>query len=421
MINNKIFYTDPYQVRFNTELIQQSHDDNGPFAVLKQTSFYPTGGGQPCDLGSLNGIDVTQVEEIDGEIRHYLEKALPETTSSIEGFIDWERRFDHMQQHTGQHILTAAFDELFDIKTIAFHLGKEVVTIDLAIEELTKATAKQAENLANTIVFENRPITTKWIREDELDQYTLRKPPIVFENRPITTKWIREDELDQYTLRKPPAVSENIRLVIIDNFDYNACGGTHPFGTSEAGPIKIIGWERHRQNIRLQFICGKRIIRFFENKQAIVNETRHLLNCGETELPDRVEALISSQKTMEEQLHQASNELMIYEAKVYLQESPFIAKTFKDRSIKECQELARYIINNNDHAVVLFTNIIDEKLQMICARGDKPDINMNDVVKKALPLINGKGGGKPAFAQGGGEALLSGKELLDHLEKLIRE
>ncbi|MFK4998913.1 alanyl-tRNA editing protein [Bacillus sp. N9] len=185
--------------------------------------FYPTGGGQPFDMGTLNGIEVLNVEEVDGEIHHTVSKRL-DTTDEIEGVIDWERRFDHMQQHTGQHILTSAFVELFGLHTVSFHLGKEICTIDLDVEHVSSEQLVAAERLANEVILKNLPIETKWVTGDELEQYSLRK------------------EL---------AVTDDIRLVIIPNFDYNGCGGTHPSSTGQVSAIKILATEKQKQ----KYVC----------------------------------------------------------------------------------------------------------------------------------------------------------------------
>ena len=187
-------------------------------------------GGQPNDIGTLADQHVINVEEIDGEIRHYLEGPFLDTNKEIAGTIDWERRFDHMQQHTGQHLLSAAFDQLFEYRTIGFHLGAEIVTIDLETEVLTEHQVQRAEGLANQIILENRPIEVKWVTEEELSQYPLRKE----------TK-----------------VKDDIRLVIIPDFDYNGCGGTHPKATGEVSSVKVLDWERQKKKVRVQFVCGK--------------------------------------------------------------------------------------------------------------------------------------------------------------------
>ncbi|MBO9129042.1 DHHA1 domain-containing protein [Bacillus sp. 165] len=396
-MKDTLYYKDAYIQTFTTHLIQEDYDESGKlYAVLENTAFYPTGGGQPHDTGTLNGVLVENVEEINGEIRHYITEKLQ--GREISGEINWKRRFDHMQQHAGQHILSAAFIEKFGIPTVAFHLGKEVSTIDIATADLSPDTAKQAEKLANEIVFQNRPITIRWVDEAEA-----KKLP----------------------LRKAPTVTENIRVVVIEDFDYNGCGGTHPERTGEVGPIKILGWERHKGNIRLQFVCGWRTIRTLHEKQAIVKEAVRLFNSKEEDLPVKMEQAILSQKELEKSLREANDSLFTFEAKDLLssaKEEPFgklISHVFTERSMQDLAKLAAIITEQDNFAVVLFVTTQDEKLQCICARGKAVEKNMNTIIKEALPLIDGKGGGNPQSARGGGKAVITGAEFVEQLISII--
>ncbi|MGG3492671.1 alanyl-tRNA editing protein, partial [Brevibacillus choshinensis] len=201
-MKDRLYYQDAYTQQFSAEVMTRGTEGDGtPFVVLSQTAFYPTGGGQPSDQGLLGEVRVIDVEEVDGEIHHRLSEPLPEPLAQVEGRIDWERRFDHMQQHAGQHILSASFLEVADAETVAFHLGKERVTIDVRLDELTAEVWEAVEQRANQIVLENRP---------------------------ISARFVDDEELATLPLKKQPTVTENIRVVIIPEFDYNPCGGTHP-------------------------------------------------------------------------------------------------------------------------------------------------------------------------------------------------
>ncbi|MBS4192588.1 alanyl-tRNA editing protein [Bacillus sp. FJAT-49705] len=401
-LDSKLFYKDSYIKSFTADLLKQEKDDQGRwYVVLDKTAFYPTGGGQPYDNGTLNDVKVIDVEEIDGEIRHYVETNLSDSTDVIAGEIDWDRRFDHMQQHAGQHILTAAFVELFGMETISFHLGKEFLTIDLNCEELTEEQAWEAEKLANQIILENRP---------------------------IETKWVTEDEISSYRLRKQLAVSENIRLVIIPSFDYNGCGGTHPKSTAEVGSIKILDWERQKKKIRIQFVCGGRVLTQLHQKQRVTKSLTEVLNAPELELAAVAKRLIDQGKNLEKSLEELHGALLEYEAKELLGEArqsdgwKMISEVFQNRSIQELQKLGRTITAHSDEVLVILVNEINEKLQFVCAKGANPPISMKKLSGELLPLINGKGGGNDLFVQGGGEALRTGEELLQHaLEKLKQE
>lgn len=393
MMNHKLFYIDPYIKSFTTEVLKQEQDEEGNwYAVLKQTSFYPTGGGQPCDTGIIGGRNVINVEEADGEIRHYLEGPLEKLTGEMECRINWDRRFDHMQQHSGQHILSAAFDQLFGYKTVGFHLGNEIVTIDLETEKITEEEAVQAEELANQIIIENRPIEVKWVTEEELSQYQLRKE----------TK-----------------VKENIRLVIIPDFDYNGCGGTHPKATGEVRAVKILNWERQKKNIRLQFVCGNRVIKQLGQKQKVLLTLTKLLNAPEEDMAQAVTRLLENGKTLEKSLELSCDQLLQYEARELStkngKENHVISSVFHNRSIQELQKLARLIVAENNTALVLFVSENANRLQLVCARGAGRTENMKNIMGNALSLIDGKGGGNASFAQGGGEARVSGEHILEHL------
>lgn len=391
-MENKLYYQDPYIKSFTTLLKEQQKDEQGRvYAILKKTAFYPTGGGQPYDTGTLNGIKVIDVEEIDGEIRHYLEKPFNEPEEII-GEIDWERRFDHMQQHAGQHILSAAFEEQFGFATVSFHLGNEVLTIDLDIEELTDEQAKAAEDLANRIILENRSIETKW----------------------VTT-----DELSTYRLRKQLSVTENIRLVIIPDFDYNGCGGTHPHSTGEVRAIKILDWEKQRKKIRVHFVCGNRVLNQLHQKQKEIKRLTSILNASEENLADSAKKLSEDKKILEKSIEELKDQLVVYEAKDLLSNGKsssnglMISKQFKNRPIQEVQKLARAVTVQSEDAVVFFVNDAEEKLQFVCAKGKTPKGSMKEITNKLLLLINGKGGGNDLFAQGGGEALITAEELFN--------
>lgn len=397
----KLYYQDAYLHSFVAEMVKQGTDEQGrDYIVLNETAFYPTGGGQPHDTGTINGQSVIDVEEINGEIRHFLENPLDETsTNNISAEINWQRRFDHMQQHAGQHILSAAFDNLFHYQTVSFHLGKDTLTIDLNTENLTDGEARQAEDYANQIILDNRPIESKWVSAEDLAQYPLRKE----------TK-----------------VKENIRLVIIPDYDYNGCGGTHPQRTGEVRAIKILNWERQKQKIRVQFVCGNRVLDQFTQKQSVLLELTRLLNAPEKELPAAVTKLLESNKEGEKALEQAHELLLEAEAKdllaatkPFLEAEVSIERVFENRSIHELQKLARLIVAGNAAANVFFVAQNEDKLQMVVARGAKGSVNMKKLMGEALAVINGKGGGNETFAQGGGPATISGDEMLGFIIKSV--
>lgn len=380
----KLYYKDPYIQTFSARVVKQEQD----YVILSETAFYPTGGGQPHDIGTLNGIAVTNVEIIDNEIRHYLETTLPANTDYVEGSIDWERRFDHMQQHAGQHILSAAFDNLFNLKTVSFHLGNDRSTIDLDISEVSEQQLVDVEALANQVILENYPIETKWVTEEELVHYKLRKE----------TK-----------------VKEDIRLVIIPHFDINACGGTHPNGTSHVGLIKILQIEKQKRNIRVEFVCGGRVISHLHRKQQVMTNLISSLSTPEKDIENAVKSLLTNCKSLEKQVADLKDLLLLYEAKELIRNTKgvIITSIFPDRSIQELQKLAKFITTEAEEIVCILISEHENRLQLVAAKGSAVHKNMKALIETVLPHINGKGGGNNSIAQGGGENKISSKQLLE--------
>ncbi|OWW08847.1 alanyl-tRNA editing protein [Bacillus sp. MB353a] len=392
-LEQKLYYTDAYKQDFTTKVIKQDYDKDGNlYVILNETAFYPTGGGQPHDTGTLNGIAVLGVEEVDEEIRHFIAEQLH--TEEVEGKINWERRFDHMQQHAAQHILSAAFWDYFNIPTIGFHLGKETVTIDLETENLHAETVEKAVQIANKIVFENHP---------------------------ILIKWMNLEEAKTLPLRKEPTMTENIRVVIIENFDYNGCGGTHPKRTGEVGPIQVLGWQRNKGSIRLTFIAGWRTLKLMGQQQQIMKDVSKQLNSSEADIPAKVAQLLTSQKENEKAMQTMTEKLLYTEANELLQQSTkihagiLISKVFTNRSMQEIAKLSAIITEQQEHAITYFVIENEDKLQCILACGKTVTLDMNTILKEALPTIEGKGGGNKKSARGGGKAMMSGDEFLNQL------
>lgn len=397
-MKDRLYYQDAYIQTFSAQITRRGTEEDGTaYVVLSETAFYPTGGGQPCDLGLLSDIQVVDVEEIGGEVRHRLASPLPEEITEVTGKIDWERRFDHMQQHAGQHILSAAFLEVVQAETLAFHLGKERVTIDVHLDELSEDVWTKVEQRANQVVLENHP---------------------------IIARFVDEAELATLPLKKQPTVTENIRVVMIPDFDYNPCGGTHPARTSEVGMIKILGWERHRGNIRLEFICGWRALRDYTRKQATVRElARHLLT-SEAELIEQTQRVIVERDLLKQTLMEKEKLLLGVEVQKQLARATtlgnvrLIQLAFTDKTIQELQQFAQMMTAEAPDTVCLLA-ATGEKLQLVFARGQASTVAVNQLIKETLPLISGKGGGNPAMAQGGGQPVMAAEDVLAHARKLL--
>ncbi len=330
------------------------------------------------------------MEEIDGEIRHTLAESLG-TATEVTGIIDWARRFDHMQQHAGQHILSAAFAQLYGFPTISFHLGKDFLTIDLDVEDVSPEQLQAVEKLANDIILENRV---------------------------IETKWVTEDELEQYSLRKQLAVTGEIRLVIIPDFDYNGCGGTHPSSTGQVQGIKVLTTEKQRGKVRVHFVCGGRIFHQLHQKNHVLSETSKLLSVPEEGVIDATRRLLDANLALVKSLNEKEEQLLTFEVKDLLQtkNQGIVKAVYSGRTVQQLQKMARLLVTEAEDTVVLLVAENEDRLQFVAARGALAEKSMKQVSTAALPLIDGKGGGSDAIVQGGGQRSVAGTELLRVME-----
>lgn len=390
-MKNLLFYKDSMIKEFTAHVLHTGNDGRD-YVVLNNTAFYPTGGGQPHDTGWLNDTEVIDVEKIDDEIRHYVNGSIP--TGEVVGKLNWARRFDHMQQHAGQHILTAAFVELFDIATTSFHLGTGVVTIDLSTESISDEQLQLAEARANEIILENRP---------------------------IETKWVTKDELSNYNLRKDVSVDEDIRLVIIPDYDYNGCGGTHPTSTGQVSLLKILGTEKMKKQVRVHFVCGNRVLKELTMRKQVLSDVARQLSVPEEQAADTLKKVLNVAKATEKTLAETKDALLVYEARelVAVAKNNIVSVTFENRTIQELQKLGRFITQESADSIALIVANNEDKLQFIAARGANVDTSMKNIATTILPMINGKGGGNDALVQGGGEKMMSAEDLLNEMLRLL--
>ena len=398
-MTKKLFYQDQTIKSFEATILKSEIDENGrKYVVLNQTAFYPTGGGQPHDIGYLNKELIIDVEEVNGEIRHFTETGVFTTGEKVTATIDWEHRFDHMQQHCGQHILSAAFAALFSYQTISFHLGKETCTIDLENNSINEEELVKAEKLANDIILGNRP---------------------------IETKWITEKEIHQYPLRKAPSVQENIRLVIIPDFDYNACGGTHPTSTGQVSTLKIIGVEKQKKHVRVHFIAGKRVLNQLERKNNITKQLTQLLNAPEELLVETAQTLLNNSKQLEKNIEICEETILSLESINLLRHSELrnnikvVHTLYVEKTMKSIQKLGKFLSEQDDDVLAILVIKNEDKYQFVCSKGRNLPFNMNLIVKNVLPLIDGKGGGSEVMAQGGGLSKIPYEVLVDEIVKQV--
>jgi alanyl-tRNA synthetase len=374
----RIYYTDPYARQFEATVVAVTTKDGRPVAVLDRTAFYPTSGGQPFDTGAINGVRVTQVEEDDaGEIVHTLDRAIE--PGPVRGEIDWDRRFDHMQQHTGQHVLSAAFDRVCGAPTVSFHLGAERSTIDLSREPRPDEIAA-AEREANRVVWEDRQVSIRFAAADEAASMALRK-----QSR-------REGEL---------------RLIDVDGFDLSACGGTHVLRTGAIGIIAVSGWERFKGGLRVEFVCGGRALTVFRSLRDIVSTAARALTVHPAELPASIERLQSDSKEHGRTLKRLQERLAAHEADVLARSAQpigdrrVVVASLEGWDASGLKALASTIAARPGHAAVLIAPTTSGS-PLVVARAADVALDAAALLRAVVARFGGKGGGKADLAQGGG-------------------
>jgi alanyl-tRNA synthetase len=382
-MTRRLYYDDAYLTRFKGHVLEQFSFDDKFGVVLDQTAFYPTSGGQPFDCGILGGVKVVDVvvRESDDAVLHILEAPLNDQPAAVLGEIDWGRRFDHMQQHTGQHILSQAFLHVAQAETVSFHLGAQSATIDLSgPRHLSSADMEQTELLTNKIVWEDRP---------------------------VATLIVNPAELDSVPLRKPPAVSGAVRVIQVADFDWSACGGTHVARTGEIGLIKIIKWERRGAETRIEFRCGWRAVMDYARKNDIVNRVSAGFNVGYWELDQAVERLATEAKELRARLRQAGQALSAYRADELRANAQNVAAmrlvvhNLTKEPLMDLRELARCLVSEPGVVAVLGTGV--QKTNLCFARSPDVGIDMVPLMRDIAETLGSRGGGgKPDFAQGGG-------------------
>jgi alanyl-tRNA synthetase len=379
-MTQKLFIEDPYLQTFSSTIVEHIWIDEKPAVILDRTGFYPTSGGQPHDTGWLNDVAVVDVIEDEHQrIVHLLEKPIDET--SVKGRIDWPRRFDHMQQHTGQHIMSQAFMKICQAETIAFHLGEKSSTIDVSKPNLTLETVAAVENLTNQIIFENRE---------------------------VRAHFVAPNEIDRFPVRKPPTVKADIRVIEIGDFDYSPCGGTHCRHTGEVGIFKVSRFENYKGGSRIHFLCGQRALKDYQHAGKILKKLSETLSSNVSDLPLNVEKLKEDAKRLHLENNNLKKRLLEFEAQTLTtgcekrEKIRVLTKIFQDRHPKELQILASKILASSPNTVILFGAKEAREATLLFACSDNLTYDMGELMQTACPVIEGRGGGRPRLAQGGG-------------------
>ena len=405
-MTQRLYANDAYRCRFEAQVVEELTWDGRPAVVLDQTGFYPESGGQPGDRGTLGEIQVIDVVKREGDkaVVHVLSEPIPDRY--VQGEVDWQRRFDHMQQHTGQHILSAALDKRLHAATVGFHLGTSSSTIDLDVSGLTMEDMVAAETLANKVVWDDRPIAIEL-----LDRGT-----------PET-----------YDVDPPDDVTGPIRLLIIAGargrgqsppFDVNPCGGTHVARTGEVGTIKIVDLERRGSETRVTFVCGERALRDYREKHDTLTALASRMTVGYRELDLAIQRLQDERRELRRTERALRQDLLDLQSDQLLATAeargPYrvVGQVWPDRSPDDLRTLARKLVDHSAVVALLFS--VDDRTHCCFARAQALDLNVNELLQQACQRLGGKGGGRPNVAQGSAPATPLG-DIKDLLEELLEE
>jgi alanyl-tRNA synthetase len=374
-MTKRLYFEDPYRTEFEARVLDRRPAGGRPALVLDQTCFYPESGGQPFDLGSLNGVEVVEVVEDAEAILHVLKSQVE--ADAVKGRIEWKRRFDHMQQHTGQHILSQAFVEVLKGETKSFHLGGDSSTLEIGIGTVSDESLERVEGRANQVVFEDRPVKTRFV------------PP---------------DRIAEVPLRRPPKVEGVIRVVEVEGFDWSACGGTHVGRTGEIGLIKVIGWERIRGNLRFSFVCGARALAEFQARNRVVRDLAGKFNIQAGDVPVFVERLGAEAKESKRRLKKLEETLAGYEAGEFVAkaEGRLVKTVLAERGPDAARALALAVIRKGEF-IALIGARSESRSHLVMARSESIGVDLRPLAAELAPLMNGKGGGGPSLVEIAGD------------------
>jgi alanyl-tRNA synthetase len=393
----RLYYSDSFVRKFDgvvTDVREVADGAGEPMwqLSLDRTAFYPTSGGQPFDAGMLHArlqdgtaltVSVEQVEEDEeGAVWHFVRQPLTVGTH-VEGVIDWERRFDHMQQHTGQHLLSAVFWRELQAATVSFHLGESSSTIDLGCGLLTPESLERVERIANEMIGEDRPVTAQFVSRAEA-----------------------EAMLGAGELRKLPEREGTIRLIDIADYDKNACGGTHVRSTGQIGGLLVRTVEKVSRGMRIEFLCGLRAVRAARADFAMLREASGLLSVGSGELAPSVVRLLAEGKASASERKKLREELAGLQAEKLAMDAPMedgvrlVVRGWKDRDRDYVKLLAARTAAAAPKTAVIFCAEEADPVRMFVARSSDLDFNCAQILRGALAELGLRGGGSPDMAQG---------------------
>jgi alanyl-tRNA synthetase len=370
-MTERLYYHDSYLKNFTAQVVETTGD--GLIAYLDRTAFYPTSGGQPFDTGSIGGSAVVDVSDEGTRIAHRL--AAPLASTAVDCSIDWGRRFDHMQQHSGQHLLSAVFEELFGLRTVSFHLGQDTSTIDLEGDPVNDPQIRDAERRANQVIWENRPLSVAF-----------------------------EDAAQASGLRKASEREGTLRIVTIEKLDRSACGGTHVRATGEIGAILIRKLEKVRQSVRIEFLCGARAVARARNDYEALSKIGTLLSASIDNAPEMVASLSETARTADKARRKLELELATHQGReLYDATEPGpdnLRRHIRRAAGGSLDELRGLAQSFTAQSRAVFLAALENPASVLYAVSADSGLNAGQALKAALATAEGRGGGTARLAQG---------------------
>lgn len=399
-MSRKLYLDDSYLRQCEAEVVEARQTDEAWEVVLDRTCFYPESGGQPGDSGTISGIQVLDVRLEGEDVIHVLEAEPP--ASPLEARIDWRRRYDHMRQHTGQHLLTAAIINLFDVDTVGFHLGEKFSTIDIATSSFSPERAARAEELCSEWITAALPVSTEYVSPEEFQNMELRKKAL------------------------PEELSGSVRLVRIGDVDIAHCGGTHLRSTAELQMIKVVGTERVRDTVRVTFLAGGRATADYKHKHELLTRLAADLTCGIEDLPATVGKTKEDAKESYKQLKKLRKEMISGMVQSELEkaskvgEFKILCSEYEGWSSDELKVLASKATAVEPKLIICTAGREADRGAIALAAGSAFDGDLGEIIRSLLPLFDGRGGGKGRFAQAVGDASKL-NDVLEAANRLLRE
>jgi alanyl-tRNA synthetase len=396
----RLYYFDSHLIEFEARVTEKTERVSGWSAVtLDRTAFYPTGGGQPSDTGTVNGERVLEcIDDEENGVLHVIQGRAPDVGAIVAGRIDWPRRLDHIQQHTGQHILSQAFVTLFKAPTRGFRVLHEVCEIDVEIANPTDELIERAVELANNVIWEDRQ---------------------------ITIRTATAEEATQLPLRKEPSRGGDLRLIEIEGFDLTPCGGTHAYRTGEVGMIAVRSWERAKGLTRIEFVAGTRALADYRRANKTARGVAALFSASRDDATKLAARVVEENKDLHRRVRSLEEVSARVEADELLASTQanaaglrLVSQIFDNRDAESLKHLAMALIVHPNTVAILGSRDKDVA-RLVFAKADGAPGDMNQLMRNACELLDGRGGGKADMAQGGGKHIERLTEAIDSTVKSL--